>query len=303
MSEKNELVSQVLLIAENHGLTKITTIELNNGGNLSIHLAPYPVVARIATVLSKEDPDLAYQILDRELQVAYHLQTRGVPVLLPADIIDAGPHNIAGTWMTFWKFEPREQLPRPSPVEAVELVSSLSDAMKDYPGELPVFGIWERTCKSAVRLQDYPDQRVQTLLGIFQGVNEKMRLERDSLIPCHGDANVGNLFPCNKGWIWMDFEDVSLMPIYWDLASFVCIPALFRGTREPTLIYVMDHIDKKSDLKSFGLALIARTLMSTLGNLDYALRGHGDLDFALKELEIAADFIQRISQITGGNDN
>lgn len=301
MSEKGDLISQVLLMAEKSGLTEITPVELNDGGNLSIHLAPYPVVARIATVISKEDPELAYQILNRELQVAYHLQTRGVPVLLPTDLIDAGPHDIGGTWITLWKFVPRVQLPRPSPGEAAELVNSLSNAMKDYPGELPLFGVWERTCKSAVRLRDHPDQRVQTLLGIFQRVNEKMRLEPDSLIPCHGDANVGNLFPSNKGWIWMDFEDVSLMPVYWDLASFVCIPALFRGIQEPTLMYVLDHIDNKTDLKSFGLALIARTLTSTLGNLDYALIGHGDLEFAIRELELAEGFIHQIDLITGGD--
>jgi len=168
--------------------------------------------------------------------------------------------------MTLWKFFGRINRPFPAPVEAVELVNSLSNGMKDFPGELPALRIWERTCESAARLRDNPDNRVQTLLRL----------------------------------IWIDFEDVSLMPAYWDLASFVCILALFRGVQEPTLMYVLDNIDHETDLKSFGFTLIARTLMSTLGNLDYGLMGHGDLDFALKELGLAEDFIHQIDSMNGG---
>ena len=302
MAEKSELVSRVLLLAEKNGFTEISPVELNDGGNLIIHLSPYPIVARISTAISEEDPDQAYKIQQRELQVANHLQTSGVPVLLPTDMIDAGPYDIGGTWMTLWQFETRVQS-HLSPAEAVELVNRMSNAMKDYPGELPAFGVWDRTCQSAVRLREHPDQRVQALLGIFQKVKEKMRQEPEILIPCHGDANVGNLFPCNKGWIWMDFEDASLMPFYWDLASYVCVPALFRGIQSPILKYVLDQIDDQTNLKLFCFTLIVRTLTSSLGNLDYALIGHGDLDFALEELELAEDFIHQIELISKGKAN
>lgn len=299
MSEKGNLISQVLLIAKKNGLTKITPVVLNDAGNLSIHLAPYPIVARIATVLSKEDSDLAYEVLVRELRVARHLQSKDVPVLTPVELADAGPHDVGGIWMTLWRYASPVQIERPSPSEAFELVNVLSIAMKEYPDELPVLGIWERTCQSAARLVKNPDQRVQTLLNIFPRVDEQIRLESGLLIPCHGDAHIGNLLPSPDGWIWTDFEDVSLMPAYWDLASYVCIPALFRGTQAPTLRYVLDHMDSKTDLKAFGLAIIARTLMSTLGNLDYALAGNGDLEFAIQELELAEKFICQIDLIVG----
>jgi len=303
VSKKGNLISQVLLMAEKNGLTGITPIELSDAGNLSIHLAPYPIVARIATVISEEDADLAYKILVRELRVARHLQSKGVPVLLPADLTDAGPHDVGGTWMTFWKYVSPVPLQLPSPSEAVELLSILSIAMKGYFDELPVLGVWERTCQSTARLRKHSDQRVQALLNIFPRVDEQIRLEPSLLIPCHGDANVGNLLPSPEGWIWTDFEDVSLMPAYWDLASFVCILALFRGIQEPTFRYILDHIDNKTDLKAFGFAITARTLMSTLGNLDFALAGHGDLEFATRELELAEDFIHQIDLIIGGNDS
>jgi len=285
------------------GFTEITPVVLSDGGNLTIHLAPYAVVARISTAISKEDAELAYKILNRELKIAYHLQSRGIPVLLPVDHTDAGPHDIGGTWMTFWKYVSPVQLDCPSPGEAVELVSKLSIAMRDYVDEIPVLGVWERTCQSAARLRKYPDQRVQALLRIFLGIDEQMRLDPNLLVPCHGDTHIGNLLPSSEGWIWSDFEDVSLMPAYWDLASYVCIPALFRGIQQPTFRYVVDHIDKNTDLKTFGFAVIARTLMSALGNLDYALAGNGDLEFALRELELAEDFIHQIDLIVKEYDS
>jgi hypothetical protein len=299
VSEKGKLISQVLLIAEKAGLTDITPIELSNGGNLIIHLTPHPIVARIATVISKEDAENAYKILDRELRVARHLQSKKVPVLLPTDLTNAGPYDVGGTWMTFWKYVPPIKLESPSPSEAIELINGLSRAMKDFVDELPVLGVWERTCQSAVRLSKHSDQSIQALLNVFLRVDEQIRIESSLLIPCHGDAHRGNLLPSPEGWVWSDFEDVSLMPAYWDLASFVGNLALFGGIQEPTLKCILDHINNDTDLKAFGFAITARILMSTIGNLDFALAGHGDLEFATRQLELAEDFIRQIDLIIG----
>lgn len=297
MPEKGKLISQVLSMVGKIGLAGVTPIELSDGGNLIIHLAPHPVVARIATVISEEDADHAYKILDRELRVARHLQSKGVSVSLPTDLTDAGPHDVGGTWMTLWRYVPPTQMQSPSPSEAVELVSRLSLAMEDFSDELPVLGVWERTCQSVVRLRRHSDQRIQALLGIFLRVDEQMRLEPTLLIPCHGDAHSGNLLPSPEGWVWTDFEDVSLMPAYWDLASYAANLALFGGIHESTSRYILGQIDNGADLKAFGFALTARILMSTLGNLDYALAGHGDLEFAARQLELAEDFISQIDLI------
>lgn len=58
---------------------------------------------------------------------------------------------------------------------------------------------------------------------VFVRVDIQMRLEPSLLIPCHGDAHARNLLPSTEGWICTDFEDVYLMPAYWDLG------ALFGG--------------------------------------------------------------------------
>lgn len=170
--------------------------------------------------------------------------------------------------------------------------------MKDFSEELPVLGVWERTRRSAERLMKNSDPRIQSLLEMFHEVDKKMVLETSVLIPSHGDAHAGNLLPSAEGWIWTDFEDVSLMPAYWDLASFVGNLALFNGFQDPTFSYMLNNKKVIADPKAFTFALTARILMSTLGNLDYAFEGYGDLEFAAQQLEVAGDFISHLDQIT-----
>jgi thiamine kinase-like enzyme len=290
----------VLFVVKTIGLSEITPIVLSNGDNLIIHLAPHPIVARLANVISQEEADLAYKRLYRELKVARHLQIKNVPVSLPTDLLDAGPYDVDETWMTLWNYVPPTQLQRLSPSEAVGLVSDLSIGMKDFFDELPVLGVWERTSQSAARLMKSSDQRIQALLKLFHKVDKQMRLETSSLIPCHGDAHARNLVPSSEGWIWTDFEDVSLMPAYWDLASFVGNLVLFNGFKEPTFRYMLSSKDIVVDTKAFSFAITARILMSTLGNLDYAIEGYGDLKFATQQLELAEDFISQIDQVIEG---
>ncbi|MGY4761755.1 phosphotransferase family protein [Paenibacillus caseinilyticus] len=166
--------------------------------------------------------------------------------------------------------------------------------MRQYSGELPVLGVWERTCKSARRLNKHSDLRIKNLLNVFQEADQRMRSIEMVLVPCHGDAHMRNLLSSPNGWLWMDFEDVSLMPIHWDLASFVGNSVLFGGLQEPTFRFFLEHTEVSSNVDSFIFTVSARILMSTLGNLDYALEGHGDLQFASRQLELAAGIVNQL---------
>lgn len=218
-------------------------------------------------------------------------------MLVPTKLVDAGPYAVGDRWMTLWNYIVPEQLQRPAPSESVRLIRSLSIAMKDFYEDLPVLGVWERTSRSAERLMKSSDRRIQALLEMYHEVDKQMRLDKSNLIPCHGDAHAGNLVPSIEGWIWTDFEDVSLMPVYWDEASFVGNLALFNGINDPTFSYMLNSKDVIMDPKAFSFSITARILMSTLGNLDYAFEGYGDMDFAVQQLELAGDFIKQIDQL------
>lgn len=299
LSAMDSLCSHLQTAAANFGLTEVMPKILSCGGNIIIHLAPHPIVARVAAFTPEQDPQIGKK-LEHELRVASHLHEEGVPVLLPVHFSQEGPLELDGHWMTFWEYIPQTALPFPSPSEAVNIVNTLTLAMEQYTGELPILGVWDRIHQSVTRLSDHPDDRIQRLIHKFYEIDQQMRAESLLLIPSHGDAHARNLMPSPRGWLWTDFEDVSLMPRYWDMVSFVANLALFKGEQEPTLRFMINRPDIVADREAFGFALTGRILMSTLGNFDYAVSGHGDMVFAFSQVELAGNFIHRVEHIING---
>jgi hypothetical protein len=76
-------------LAQRLGLPHHEPLILSNRGNLLVHLAPAPVVARVATLTarSRRDP-VAW--LAREVAVAGYVASHDGPVVAPAE--EAGPH-------------------------------------------------------------------------------------------------------------------------------------------------------------------------------------------------------------------
>ncbi|MCL6443831.1 MAG: hypothetical protein K6T83_10325 [Alicyclobacillus sp.] len=97
-----------------------------------------------------------------------------------------------------------------------------------------------------------------------------------------------------RGWKWSDFEDVSLMPRFWDLASLIGNIALFNGLRHPIINYALYHPMVVNDRSSFQFAITARVIMATTTNLALALSGNGDVDFAQRQLACIGDFLGEV---------
>ena len=299
MSDQHESVAEVLLVAKELGVDGISPVILGDAGNLIVHLAPHPIVARVAKLFAGDDADAWRGILAREVRVAQHLARRGAPVVLPAAGAYAGPHRVGGTWMTWWQFLPKVSQPPLDPGHAFDLVDSLAAAMAHFPEPLPVLGVWQTAAETAgkLRTRATPDVRIADLLMAFERVDERMRmLDSASLLPAHGDAHLRNLLPGPEGWRWIDFEDVSLMPRFWDLASFIGNSALLDGLRQPLVQYVLNHPLVLADRSTFADALTARAVMSTTTNLELALDGHGDLDFAMRQLDCMGDFLALVKR-------
>jgi len=73
LREQRERVAEVVLVANELGLKGISPIVLSDAGNLTVHLAPHPVVGRVATLFPEDDAEMLHDILDRELRVVQHL--------------------------------------------------------------------------------------------------------------------------------------------------------------------------------------------------------------------------------------
>jgi hypothetical protein len=292
LENPEENIKELMAAAKALGLNGVTPAVINNNWNLTVRLAPYPIVARVANLSPGEDPELRRETLAREIKVVRHLSMRGVPVVPYTEIVPPGPHRVGGKWMTLWEYQPAYPLPELGGEDAVDMIGDLAAAMADFKEPVPRLGVWRNVSRSAAGLRPFmkTDSRIAGLMPVFEQVDERIR-SIDTLFPAHGDAHPRNLIASAAGWRWIDFEEVSNMPKFWDLASFIGNTALFHGLKHPVVDYVLTREMVARDKASFQFALKARVIMATMTNLETALHGNGDLDFAASQLEHIGDFL------------
>lgn len=275
--------------AEKLGLKNIKPIILGDAGNFIVHLTPYRIVARVAKLFDGDDSNLWREIWSYEVKVSQHLMERDIPVVACSNTAPPGPHKVGDTWMTLWEYVEPVSLPTLSVEEAINMVSNLVNAMSDFQEPLPALGAWRNVNEAAEFLRSVKnDPRILMVLSEYEPVNEQ--IQNQPLYPAHGDAHRGNLIPSSTGWRWIDFEDVSLMPKFWDMASFIGNTVLFHGLKHPVVQSLLPSIVEQ-DRSAFQFTLKARVIMAPMTNLVLALNGHGDLDFAEAQLEHAIDFL------------
>lgn len=291
------VLADVLDAADKLGIHHVDPIVLNDGGNLTVHLSPHPIVARVAKLFPGDDAKLWRAVWSTELHAARHLLDRGVPTAQPCTTVCPGPHHVGGTWMTLWEYYEPRRLPPLIGERAIKMVRDLTKAVADFPEPLPRLGTWRNVPPSCQYLEGFArdDPRIARLLHECRDMDARIK-GGTALYPAHGDAHPGNLLATSAGWRWIDFEDVSLMPRFWDYASFVGNTALFHGIEHPMVQCVLATGMSAEDKATLGFALRARVVMATTCNASLALRGHGDLDFAQGQIERIGDFLDRLDE-------
>jgi hypothetical protein len=76
---------------------------LKDSNNTVIHLAPSPVVAKVATSIFQKQN---ISNLEHELNVASHLTTSGAPIVPPSKEIPPTVHRHGDLEVTFWQYCP-----------------------------------------------------------------------------------------------------------------------------------------------------------------------------------------------------
>ncbi len=226
-------------VAGQFGLKQIKPVLLRDGSNALVHLAPHPVVARVATTTGWVRRP-AQTWLQRDLDVAAFLHQAGFPVVPPATEIPAGPHlwsSAAGEEeplaLTFWKYVVHDA-GKEIPIEAaVATLRDLHLALRGFPGRLPYMGVvldeiphWLKWLEVRRRLS------AQDLIALREGhwrlASQLMPTHLATRMPVqvlHGDAHRRNLLQTPDGLLWTDFEDTCVGPVAWDIATFLSFEA------------------------------------------------------------------------------
>lgn len=290
---KDKIFQELKSFTDRNGLNNITFKTLSESANLIIHLSPYNIVARIAVYDTCNDIVLDNMV--KEIKVANHLEAKGVEVISSKISIPPGPHSLSDHYFTLWKYEEKEEGRKISSDIAIDCMEKLIDGIADYDGELPILGVWKRVNQSAENLRDNNNSNIKRIVNDFDEFNNHLlKIDPLDLVPSHGDAHSRNLFPAKSNWLWSDFEDASLMPKHWDWVSLIANMVLFKGLDHPTFEQVMNEKIILEERNNFLIVLRARVLMSIIGNLDYALRGLGDLEFAELQLRHYEKLINEI---------
>lgn len=190
------------------GLPTAGPVVVAEGYSVRVRLDPAPVLTRVVTVgRTLRGEPLPW--MQREVDACRFLRDRGAAVGAPWR--DAGPHRAHGLDVTLWEW--LEPDPQPLTRDAYgRLLRDLHDALLDHDAALPV------------------------LVGPLTDIARAVELTGDALLaeaadllvplalswprrPLHGDAHTGNLLTTRDGPRWIDFEDVCVGPVEWDLAS------------------------------------------------------------------------------------
>ena len=140
------------------GLKEIEPIILQDEGNLVVHLAPYPVVARVAKTLDGYDSNFRQKIVSNEVKVANHLVKQGVPVVPCSNVVQPGPHKVADTWMTLWEYVEPVTLPPLDGEQSIILVNNLVKAMTNFKEPLRPLRAWSNVNRAADYLYSIKDE-------------------------------------------------------------------------------------------------------------------------------------------------
>jgi len=241
-----------LAVASDHGLRCDTPEVLADGSNVLVHLAPSPVVARVATTTGLvRKPVQQWMRLD--LDMAGYLAAMQFPVVPPSREIPPGPHPHDDLAVTFWKFVEHDRGYLPSVEETGRLLSELHVALRGYPGELRRLSPFAEIPQWLDEVESWHTVDRADIVMLRRGF-AAITAEIEALglpeQPLHGDAHKKNVLKTSNGLVWTDFEDACFGPIEWDLACFV------RTSLEPREIALASyggHVDP-ARLKPFFAA-------------------------------------------------
>ena len=195
---------------------------LKNGSNLLVHLAPAPIVLRIATFTARVRRE-PLPWLQREADLLSYLASVGAPVMTPSDLMPVGPHVVDGWAMTAWTYVRHRLGAIPDAPSALAALDELHAALRGYPGVLPLlnpatddldraiaFGVAERLIGEA-EAAELRGRRDAVLADVVAAAPDRQAL--------HGDAFPKNSLVTDRGIVWIDFEDCCWGPVAWDHAT------------------------------------------------------------------------------------
>ena len=190
-------------------------VNLRSTNNVLVWLSPGPVVAKI----SKE-----HERAGRELAVVRELVELAAPVVPPIDLGIEQPVSIGAKTITFWRYAPQDDVPKPNADRVAECLFHLHSKLASMRNRatFPSFGEPLRTAVRALERPDLAPELVDVDRALLRKtlVNGIARLAKTtgSQEVIHGSPHRFNILVVDGAPKFIDFETVEIGPLEWDLA-------------------------------------------------------------------------------------
>ncbi len=235
---RGDPVAAAIALGRGHGLEVSDPRILKDGSNVVVHLAPTPVVVRVATFTAQIRGD-PRPWLEREVALVTALASVGADVMAPSPLIPPGPHELDGWWMTPCAFVDHEDGTVPRPSTALEALDRLHAAMATLPSPpvlpllVPAVDDLDLALAFAVASGLLSPARSARLAADRDVALADLLAETSDRGLLHGDAFPRNALVGEHGVVWIDLEDCCSGPAVWDDAT------LLRRTRDPDVERVL----------------------------------------------------------------
>lgn len=239
---------------------------LKDGSNLVVHLRPAPVVLRVATLTGRVRLD-PWPYLEREVALVGFLAAEGAPVMRPSELVEPGPHLVAGWALTAWGFVEGSAAPAPSPVAAFRALDTLHAALRRFPGSLPLLNPagddLDRALRMCLETGLLEADEVADRAELRDELRERLLEVAPDVQPLHGDAFARNALMSPAGPIWIDLEDCCSGPLIWDLATLV--------KRDPDAALISE-VERRHGKEALQLGMALREVQEDVWRLIHGAR-------------------------------
>lgn len=219
---REQALRAVAEVAQTFGVDASSARVLRDWNDTIVHLAPSPLVARVATsTIRSEFSETVMETFSRELAVVDHAARRGAPVVPPSRDPPAGPHSVDESVLTIWPYVDliRGEV---NADEAGIALGALHNALADYSGPLPPLDdrldLAEAFIRDQSALPALPQNERELLARAFLGLREQIDSAAKADRALHGGAHDGNLLRSRDGVRWIDFDTACRGPAEWDVA-------------------------------------------------------------------------------------
>jgi hypothetical protein len=251
---RKRAIEAATAIALTYHIKSDTPTLLKDSNNTVIHLAPSPVVAKVATSIFQKQ---SVPNLEHELNVALHLTNSGAPIVPPSKELPPTVYHHGDLEITFWQYCPGEIRVEIDRSELAIVLKQFHTVFASYQGVLKSFIKDYKDCYlllNSDRLSpELSTADHQFLHQVYEHLSESLYTFDYRCVPVHTEIHSENVMWVNNYPLLIDFESCCRGPLELDFLFFSEKNLLGCPDLDKQLMKILSH------LKSLRVAVLCWT--------------------------------------------